>query len=107
MPGGIDLCVSFFSKKSGNRLFVVTDDGKSLPHRGVIRLKLLKDNYKMTPHFFILSPIVSYCADDSADISPHLSSPVGEGLITIEYLNISDLSATRVSCIHLSMTVTE
>lgn len=70
MPGGIDLCVSFFSKKSGNRLFVVTDDGKSLPHRGVIRLKLLKDNYIMTPHFFILSPIASYCADDSAGISP-------------------------------------
>lgn len=69
MPGGIDLCVSFFSKKSGNRLFVVTDDGKSLPHWGVIRLKLLKDNYKMTPHFF-LSPIASYSADDSAGISP-------------------------------------
>lgn len=69
MPGGIDLCVSFFSKKSGNRLFVVTDDGKSLPHRGVIRLKLLKDNYKMTPQFFILSPIASYCADDSDGIS--------------------------------------
>ena len=24
----------------------------------------------MTPQFFILSPIASYCADDSADISP-------------------------------------
>lgn len=69
MPGGIDLCVSFFSKKSGNRLFVVTDDGKSLPHWGVIRLKLLKDNYKMTPHFFILSPIASYCANDSTVIN--------------------------------------
>ena len=42
----------------------------------------------------------SICADDSADISPHLSSPVGEELVTIEYLNISNLS-TNWSILHL------
>ena len=46
----------------------------------------------MTPHFFILSPIASYCAADSAGISPHLSSPVGEGLVTLDYLITIGLS---------------
>ena len=51
----------------------------------------------MAPHFFCFIHTTHIYTNDSADISPHLTSPVGEGLITLEYQLLWNINCSGLS----------